>query len=65
MTVTATSGYTGTYVYGMSDEGREVTFNYDASTELGTLVTEGEVSTDNVEGSIGSYATISEQLKAG
>lgn len=65
VTVTATSGYTGTYVYGMSDEGREVTFNYDASTELGTLVTEGEVSTDNVEGSIGSYATISEALKAG
>lgn len=64
VTVTATSGYTGTYVYGMSDEGREVTFNYDASTELGTLVTEGEVSTDNVEGSIGSYATISEALKA-
>jgi len=62
VTVTATSGYTGTYVYGMSDEGREVTFNYDA---LGTLVTEGEVSTDNVEGSIGSYATISEALKAG
>ena len=65
VTVTATSGYTGTYVYGMSDEGREVTFNYDASTELGTLVTKGEVSTDNVEGSIGSYATISEALKAG
>ena len=65
VTVTATSGYTGTYVYGMSDEGREVTFNYDASTELGTLVTEGEVSTDNVEGSIGSYATISKALKAG
>ena len=65
VTVTATSGYTGTYVYGMSDEGREVTFNYDASTELGTLVTEGEVSTDNVEGGIGSYATISEALKAG
>ena len=65
VTVTATSGYTGTYVYGMSDEGREVTFNYDASTELGTLVTEGEVSTDNVEGRIGSYATISEALKAG
>lgn len=65
VTVTATSGYTGTYVYGMSDEGREVTFNYDASTELVTLVTEGEVSTDNVEGSIGSYATISEALKAG
>lgn len=65
VTVTATSGYTGTYVYGMSDEGREVTFNYDASTELGTLVTEGEVSTDNVEGSIASYATISEALKAG
>ncbi|WP_329737239.1 S-layer homology domain-containing protein [Clostridium phoceensis] len=65
VTVTATSGYTGTYIYGMSDEGREVTFNYDASTELGTLVTEGEVSTDNVEGSIGSYATISEALKAG
>ena len=65
VTVTATSGYTGTYVYGMSDEGREVTFNYDASIELGTLVTEGEVSTDNVEGSIGSYATISEALKAG
>lgn len=65
VTVTATSGYTGNYVYGMSDEGREVTFNYDASTELGTLVTEGEVSTDNVEGSIGSYATISEALKAG
>ena len=65
VTVTATSGYTGTYVYGMSDEGREVTFNYDASTELGTLVTEGEVSTDNVEGSIGSYATISEALQAG
>lgn len=64
VTVTATSGYTGTYVYGMSDEGREVTFNYDASTELGTLVTEGEVSTDNVKGSIGSYATISEALKA-
>ena len=65
VTVTATSGYTGTYVYGMSDEGREVTFNYDASTELGTLVTKGEVSTDNVEGSIRSYATISEALKAG
>ena len=65
VTVTATSGYTRTYVYGMSDEGREVTFNYDASTELGTLVTKGEVSTDNVEGSIGSYATISEALKAG
>lgn len=65
VTVTATSGYTGTYVYGMSDEGREVTFNYDASTELGDLVTGGKVSTDNVEGDSDSYATISEALKAG